>query len=324
MNYQLEKAKIYNDFSGLKNINALGKQDKDAAIREVAKQFEALFMNIMLKSMRQANEVFESDLISSDKVKFYQDMLDKQLTVSMTQSKGLGLTEALVRQMRGLSGLDDESEGERAVNFSKVLFQHPGHDNSASQLKNISISEQLLRDNTQAQQLNDKVSIYTHYRNAKDFINDIMPDVVYVADQLGVDPKVLASQAALETGWGKSIMRNQDGSLSHNLFGIKADQRWQKDSVNVMTHEYRNGVAQKQRANFRSYSSFRESLIDYVDFIKSNPRYQTAVEYAADPTRYTKELQKAGYATDPRYADKIMKIFHGDIMKESLRRIEID
>ncbi|WP_439134338.1 flagellar assembly peptidoglycan hydrolase FlgJ, partial [Pseudomaricurvus sp.] len=128
------------------------------------------------------------------------------------------------------------------------------------------------------------------------------------AEALGVHGEVLLSQAALETGWGKHLIKDESGQNSYNLFGIKADSSWQGDKAVVSTLEYRDGVPVRERASFRAYSSFAESFQDYVSFIKNNSRYQEALKAASDAVEYVKGLQQAGYATDPKYADKIIGI----------------
>jgi flagellar protein FlgJ len=127
-----------------------------------------------------------------------------------------------------------------------------------------------------------------------------------------MDPKAIISQAAVETGWGKFVIHSADGKSSHNLFGIKANKDWEGKQAVVDTLEFNNGVAQKQKAAFRSYDSVREAMEDYGQFITSQPRYSRAVEQASDARQYTQALQDAGYATDPEYADKIMSVYNSD------------
>ena len=134
------------------------------------------------------------------------------------------------------------------------------------------------------------------------------PNAQQAAKKLGVDDSVLLSQAALETGWGKSIIKTTDGQSSHNLFNIKADKSWHGQQTNVATLEFKDGVSKKEIAEFRSYPSYQESFNDYVDFIQNNPRYKDAIKMADKPEQYMRELQQAGYATDPDYANKVMKI----------------
>jgi flagellar protein FlgJ len=154
------------------------------------------------------------------------------------------------------------------------------------------------------------------------FVQSVWPHAQQAARELGVDPKVLVAQAALETGWGQSIMQHADGSSSHNLFGIKASSGWQGRQVTVPTLEYSNGIAVRTRASFRSYGSFADSFSDYVDFLKSNPRYSQALAQAGDPQRFASALQNAGYATDPAYARKISAIVNGDTLHGALAPVQ--
>ena len=151
-------------------------------------------------------------------------------------------------------------------------------------------------------------------QSAEDFVRQLHPYAEQAAKELGVEPKVILAQAALETGWGRSLIKNSNGSNSFNLFNIKADKSWQGKQAQVPTLEFEQGIAKKVNAGFRSYASFQESFQDYVDFIKSNPRYGDALKQAGNGDRYLHELQRAGYATDPNYANKVMSIYHGNTM----------
>ena len=153
-------------------------------------------------------------------------------------------------------------------------------------------------------------------QSAEDFVRKLHPYAEQAAKELGVEPKVILAQAALETGWGRSLIKNSNGSNSFNLFNIKADKSWQGKQAQVSTLEFEQGVAKKVNAGFRSYASFQESFQDYVAFIKNNPRYGDALKQAGNGERYLHELQRAGYATDPNYANKIMSIYHGNTMAE--------
>jgi flagellar protein FlgJ len=155
------------------------------------------------------------------------------------------------------------------------------------------------------------------FESPEEFVSSLLPLATDIATELGVDPKVLLAQAALETGWGKHIIK--DGSEStNNLFNIKADKRWDGDRAQVNTLEYRDGLAQQEKAQFRSYDSYEQSFRDYADFLKNSPRYQQALEVAADPRQYLQQLQAAGYATDPAYADKITTIFESRVLAMGL------
>lgn len=141
-----------------------------------------------------------------------------------------------------------------------------------------------------------------------EFIAAMLPMAEQAADKIGVDPRYLVAQAALETGWGKSIIRQQDGSSSHNLFGIKTHNTWEGDSARVLTTEFKGGKAVKEAATFRAYESYAHSFDDYVSFLQGNGRYEKALATTDKPEQFARELQKAGYATDPQYARKIAQI----------------
>ena len=146
------------------------------------------------------------------------------------------------------------------------------------------------------------------FSSADEFVNTMLPMAKEAAERIGVDPRYLVAQAALETGWGKSVMRAQDGSSSHNLFGIKASSSWKGESARAITSEFRNGEMVKETAQFRSYDSYKDSFHDLVTLLQTNNRYQDVVKSADNPEQFVRELQKAGYATDPNYASKISQI----------------
>ncbi|WP_247257682.1 flagellar assembly peptidoglycan hydrolase FlgJ [Pseudomonas moorei] len=146
------------------------------------------------------------------------------------------------------------------------------------------------------------------FSSADEFVNTMLPMAKEAAARIGVDPRYLVAQAALETGWGKSVMRAQDGSSSHNLFGIKAGDSWKGNSARAITSEFRNGEMVKETAQFRSYDSYKDSFHDLVTLLQTNNRYQDVVKSADNPEQFVRELQKAGYATDPDYASKISQI----------------
>jgi flagellar protein FlgJ len=146
------------------------------------------------------------------------------------------------------------------------------------------------------------------FASKDEFIAAMLPMAEQAAEKIGVDPRYLVAQAALETGWGKSIIRQQDGSSSHNLFGIKSHNSWEGDSARVLTTEYRGGKAVKEAASFRAYDSYAHSFDDYVSFLQGNGRYEKALASTDKPEQFARELQKAGYATDPQYARKIAQI----------------
>ncbi|KEA64323.1 Flagellar protein FlgJ [Marinobacterium lacunae] len=314
---------VYTDLTELSKLKALAGKDEKAALREVAQQFEQVFMNMMLKSMRQANEAFaEDDPLYSSEVQFYQGMLDQQLTLDLSKAGGLGLAEIIVKQLGQsiTSGTGEtESTGVSDLMFNMATRRVASHSLSAVD----EISDQLARERvmststqvSESEETSADRSIDTPqdvtFNSPAEFVEVLMPMAEKAAQALGVDPKVLVAQAALETGWGRSIIRDQQGNSSNNLFNIKADSRWSGESVGVQTLEYRDGLPQPERAEFRAYKSLEAGMNDYVDFIQSNPRYEQARELVEDPVAYLQALQQAGYATDPEYAAKIERILGG-------------
>lgn len=280
----------YTDLNSLQGIRRLGAKDQDAALEKIAKQFESILMHSMLKSMRQANAVFEKDSIfNSSEMNFHRDMLDHQLALSLSEGKGVGLADALVRQLKRNFGSGDT----------------PKNNGELGQLSEPFKAKKYLQEVT-------SVGIKAPLAETpEDFVEAIMPHAKEAGEKLGVNPKILVAQAALETGWGKHVIHNTRGENSHNLFNIKADSRWDGDSVQVRTLEYRNGLPKPEVAAFRRYESYGQSFADYVNFLQSNPRYHEALQKASDPLEYIQGLQDAGYATDPAYAKKISNIFQG-------------
>ncbi len=282
MKPDLSSASIYTSFEGLSQLKLASKQDSPEALQKVAEQFEALFLQLLMKQMRDAN--LGEGLFDSDKTRFYQDMMDQQLSLNMAEKRGIGIAESIVRQLQHMvkgdaSGIDPDRE----LNPLPSRREFPD----------------LNRDSVVKSQA---------FSNPEEYIEAMRPFAEKAARELGVPTAVLIAQSALETGWGRKIMHTADGNSSHNLFGIKADARWSGNSIRVASLEYRDGVASKEYSDFRVYDSYEESFKDYVKFIKSNDRYQSALQQTGNGIDYIHALQQAGYATDPEYADKVSSI----------------
>jgi len=302
---QLDKASIYTDLAGLQRIKQLPKDDSDEALRAVAKQFESIFVNMMMKSMRQANEVFEKGgLNDSSESRFYRDMFDQQLSLSLSSGNGIGLAEALLRQLKQAKGQTEilPSSDDTAVDYGVNTTPDALSHNPAK-----------INPFTGAAVSQPQPEPQLSFASPEAFVKHLYPKVEAAAQQLGVDARYLLSQAALETGWGNHMITKPDGSNSFNLFGIKADAGWQGDVARVSTLEYRDGIARREMAAFRAYQSYEESVQDYVHFLQSSGRYQKALAVASDGEQYVEELQKAGYATDPAYAEKIRNIVNRNL-----------
>ena len=357
---------VYTDLNRLNQYKLGG--DSEQNIHKVAQEFESLFLHEMIKSMRSANEVFaEGNFMNSSAAKTYQDMYDKQLSVTLSSSNnGIGLAEVLERQMSQMKNpaqrsnpfaqrdssavasadkakLADAAAPAATAEVAKNTQAGHGRGNDMALInrRRLSLSGKSLasvrsKDSESSSALgqvqsssdwraakayaaptepklivgngNDTATQRTVFKSAQEFIETMLPMAELAAEQLGVDASYLVAQAALETGWGKSIIKQADGSSSYNLFGIKTHNRWSGESAQVTTTEYRAGKAVKEGASFRAYDSFTASFNDYVSFLQSNGRYEKALESTANPDQFTRELQKAGYATDPQYARKVSQI----------------
>jgi flagellar protein FlgJ len=232
-------------------------------------------------------------------------MYDQQMALHLSRSGGLGLAKTLESQLGGAvesPKAGETLEGKSLSDYRRVSVRAVGGEKAAGGIPvkaPVSEAERPARSGANSG---------ARFASRKDFIAKLMPHAEAAAAELGIDPNVLLAQAALETGWGRSVIKNADGSSSFNLFGIKAGGHWEGRRAGVKTLEYEGGVPVRRAASFRAYDSYTESFADYVRFLKVNPRYAQALAKADDATAYVRELQKAGYATDPHYANKILSI----------------
>ena len=312
----------YTDLSGLDRLKTKGKEGEDGSVREVARQLESLFLNQLLKSMRKATEGFsEGSFLSSNQTKMYDQMLDSQLSVSLTKGAGIGLADTIVKQLSAGQGSSvEKNEKEPGQTTGLDIRAQISDARRLSGLSHTASLQSIVKNPVQKSSPSDLpvTDILKVPTTPDEFIEWVYPHAVEAAKELGVSPKVLVAQSALETGWGQKPIVTSEGRNSHNLFGIKADSRWSGENTSITTLEYREGIANKERANFRVYESVKESLQDYVQFLKTNPRYQQAIENADDPKKFTQSLMDAGYATDPKYAEKIMGIFDGKLLNRMI------
>ncbi len=356
----------YTDLNRLNKLKVGEGKNSLENITRVAREFESLFVNEMMKAMRKANEVFSEDnYLNSKETKFYQDMYDQQLSVSLAQKPGIGLADVLVRQMSQLqegvqranpfpqmtSGNAPEAVADSGKNLTRkkqLAMPESGRDDSGLlNQRRLSLpgklTDRLLAGIVPPEQATDAAATNpgaaqafaapkeqalsssdifqgrrlaqpplapskSAFSSPQDFVQHMLPMAEQAAQELGVEARFLVAQAALETGWGKHMIRTGEGKSSHNLFGIKTHNSWEGDSARVVTTEFVGGKRERQVAQFRAYDSYADSFNDYVSFLKSNPRYQEALSMADNGDVYARELQKAGYATDPQYARKISQI----------------
>lgn len=271
------------DFSALARMRADAREDggtSDENQTAVARQFESLFIHMMVKQMRQSG--LSEGMFDSKQSEMYREMYDQQLSSNLAENGGLGLAEVIKRQLGGQPLIPELARG------------HADYQAAPTQ------RAPMLKPAT--------LEVPRKFAGPEDFIERLRPHAEAAAQRLGLPAEALLAQAALETGWGRASMETRNGQASHNLFGIKADRRWSGDRATVQTLEYQEGIAVKTRADFRAYGSYAESFNDYVRFVSDNPRYRDAIDAAHDPQAYFHALQKAGYATDPAYADKVLSI----------------
>jgi peptidoglycan hydrolase FlgJ len=297
----LNDTRVYTDVQGLSQLQSEYRKNPEAAKTEIAQQFASMLMQMVMRSMREANKTFDSGLLNSDQMDFYQDMYDKQLALTLSSS-GIGIANEIKKNMDQQFHLGNAGE-----KSSAPATQEIGLDIKASP-----VHPQFSSPHQEKLLATPSTSDKNNFDSPADFVKTIWPYAKQAANLLGVDPKLLIAQAALETNWGKKIIGNE--TSSHNLFNIKASSDWNKKTVMASTLEEKNGVLVKEHARFKKYDSYQESFTDFVDTLKSHARY-TSVQSAQNPQKFTQALQAAGFATDKNYAAKIMSVFDSPLFK---------
>jgi len=331
-------ADIYTDFAGLASLKKSAHNNDPEALRQVAKQYESLFTRIMLKSMREA--VGKDPVFGSDESQTYEGMYDDQLSIELSKGKGLGLADLLVRQMQRLTGGTAGAQsatdagaasGADAPNARQTAGGTNGAAAPGSRSLRATDSASGVRPPLGAgsaagalslplparakaalryfQETASSVASAAPSPQAQDnFISDLWPAARQAGQQLGVDPRNLIAQAALETNWGTHVPRDATGRSSNNLFGMKAGSQWNGTSIAAATREYENGAPIGTTGQFRAYDSREQSFQDYVSLLRNSPRYTAALNTGSDTHAFANALQRGGYATDPAYASKIAAI----------------
>ncbi|WP_336221401.1 flagellar assembly peptidoglycan hydrolase FlgJ [Citrobacter amalonaticus] len=277
------------DAQSLNELKAKAGQDPAANIRPVARQVEGMFVQMMLKSMREA--LPKDGVFSSSQTRLYTSMYDQQIAQQMTAGKGLGLAEMMVKQMtQGLAQPTEES--------AQVPMKFPLE--TVTSYQNQALTQLVRKALPKTAQSNDEPLS----GDSKDFLAQLSLPARLASEKSGVPHHLILAQAALESGWGQRQIRRENGEPSFNLFGVKASANWKGPVTEITTTEFENGEAKKVKAKFRVYSSYLEALSDYVSVLTRNPRY-AAVTTAATAEQGAQALQSAGYATDPNYARKL-------------------
>ncbi|WP_354623922.1 flagellar assembly peptidoglycan hydrolase FlgJ [Psychromonas sp. MME2] len=319
-NQAVTQASNYFDLQGLDQLRQKAQGNSKESIREVANQFESMFATMLIKSMREANEAFETDSPFNNKqTKFYTDMQDKQLALDISRHGSLGLADALVRQLDPNSIVTPKSLPIEQLNMPNSQLDKMHSLEKEALIKEFNKPDQsrfatqfVKSPATSANISTDSANNAPEFSGKTSFINTLMPYAKKVAQALGVSPAVLIAQSALETGWGKKIINKDANQSSFNLFNIKANKSWQGDKVSKDSLEVEDGIGIKRRSDFRAYENIAASFADYQDFIVNNKRYKGALKEGANSEHYIESLQQAGYATDPQYAEKIKQIMRNE------------
>ena len=264
-----------------------------AALTAAAKQFESIFTSMLFKSMRDANSSFKSDMLNSQNEQFYRQMQDDQMASELSASGSLGLADMIVAQLSAGQASDATEDKVRSEGFDTSL-ERPQYSGRSE-------------DRAPEVQSASAVKQPASFDSPESFVTSMKPYAEKAASALGVDSSLLLAQAALETGWGSKMIKNSLGN-SNNLFNIKSDRSWKGDKVATQTLEFHGKTAVKESASFRSYSNFEDSFNDYVKFLNENPRYETALQHQGNSENFIKGIHQAGYATDPNYADKVLRV----------------
>ena len=349
---------LVHDVHNLDKLRQMSRGDsleaKKNALLTAASQFESLLNQFWLKEMRSSNEAIcpDSPLRSRDS-DFFQSMLNEQMVTSIAKSNASNkssLTRMIVRQFAGSMGDEGKQilamiEGNnRASNttgeFGLQINRDAEFKTITSERTSFGILSEQIRDKNNNVSVSDvtNASINEHkfakkqginsYVNAmnksidsnsdmsftspKDFVDKLMPYAKEVAKKFGLNPIVIVGQAALETGWGKHV------GAKNNFFGIKASGKWNGGTELMSSYEFKDGIKYSQISSFRCYDSVKQSINDYAEFIVGNKRYEKAVAVSDNPNKYFEEIQKAGYATDPNYADKLKNIIKNDAFSSYL------
>jgi len=378
-NQPISSMQAASDTTDLNAIRRAARENSPDALKAAARQFEALFMNMMLKSMRSTTT--QNTMFDSNQTKLYTSMLDQELSQKFAK-RGIGLADAMLRQMSnhgrapsemtpaqdatqaGVSGTSITSatnttstaaetpvkstpaaqamtqaaleNGQKAL-IDSLLSSQTGGNSASKAISGVldrSLSEQMLATDSMRDVLTDAirqqqnlmavrqqqlqaaysaVSSSSKPAHVRAFQEKLGAHAEEASRVTGIPAKFMLGQAALESGWGKRVIKASDGTPSNNLFGIKAGKGWKGKVVETTTTEYVNGVAYRKKEKFRAYDSYADSFKDYARLLKSNPRYQNVIANSQDAVGFARGLQRAGYATDPQYAVKLTRIIQNSL-----------
>jgi len=337
---QAETPDLYLDMSQFATLKRGARAGSGEAARATAQQFEALFLQQMLKDMRAAARFDDSQ--HSSTTDFYTDLYDKQLALMLARQGGIGMAELLQRQLGGgeqetaTQGQALASDGgkrlpvyarPRAVAAAPLPLEQmsyrPENPEVRAHALDAGAAAKPSADAPPAALQGQTRLPFEGWSDPQHFVRDLWPHAEKAAARLGVSTGLLVAQSALETGWGRYTMRRQDGGVAFNLFGIKAGSDWSGASITRSTLEFRDGAMQREQARFRAYDSLGEAFDDYARFLETRDHYRPALQHQGSDERYIRGLQQAGYATDPNYADKVLGILRGQTLRQAMAGLDM-
>ena len=293
-------ANTYTDLNGLAALKNAPRSPE--AVRAVSQQVEALFLQMMLKSMREASDAAGEP--ASNEMSMYQDMFDKQVALTLSKHQDLGIARLFERQLGGPPATPPARSPAASVpSGSAPSASRPGPSPS--------------RADADGRSAAPSTSAVTAQHAAR-FVEQVLPTIQRAARTLGINPLGLLAQAALETGWGQRMPRTADGSPSLNLFGVKAGGEWSGARAVAETVEFAGGLAVQRRTTFRAYGSIGESVSDFANLLANSPRYREAVAAGSNVQAYIDGIARSGYATDPAYGIKLNEILNGSTLRAAL------
>lgn len=308
------------DVKGAQDLREQFAKNPQEGLKAAAQQFETLFLQMVMKSMRDS--VPQDGLLNSEQSRFYTGMLDQQLAQNVTTTgKGLGFARLIEQQLgRNIANAEAatlNAAANAAGNSLPLAAPDARHLRITTVPATLPTSAAYAAINNAVGSAGVAAGAGDMPASSKEFVNRVWPHAVEASRSTGIPPQFLVAHAALESGWGRSEIRKGDGSSSHNLFGIKAGKNWNGGSVDTATTEYVDGQPRQVVESFRSYASYEESFRDYANLLRSNPRYAGIIG-SQDGAEFARGLQKAGYATDPGYADKLSRIINGPTLRMAL------
>jgi len=311
------------DVQGFGKLSAQVKASPQAGMKMAAQQFDAVFTQMMLKSMRDATPQ-DGPFDSHDSATF-TSMMDQQMSQELSK-KGIGVADAMLKQLMRNQGMQvgGANAAGGATSLASMANALGGGSSSGAGDEGQSAALNALAKAYGNAQANGQLAMGKAYTGNSSltpplrgdgssskvdaFVDKLAAPAQAASAATGIPARFIIGQAALESGWGKSEIKQADGSTSYNVFGIKATKDWTGKTVSTVTTEYRNGRPERVVEKFRSYDSYDEAMADYAQMLKGNPRYAQVLNGSHDAAGFAVGMQRAGYATDPHYAKKLMSI----------------